>query len=234
MAVDLILKLVALSLAKKVSVFVIAKTYGFPRLYRKMMRVNRKVFKNDESTRRSVMEWTQYTFRLPRILMEKWKGKKTLENVGSGSVRNSAAGSASAPASTSASASASASTAANKTGSSSSSPPPPSSSTLKYSTTLSQKPTLSSSISSRLSATGKASERMMHQASAKLKVVRSNGLRKTMNKFKSSLSLIPQAEHVNETVLLKTVPARSAVSGLAAVLERPVDSAAQGVVHRAL
>lgn len=51
-------KIVMLSLAKKASVLLIAKLYGFPRLYRRMMEMNRRLIKN-EATRTVVRDRTQ-------------------------------------------------------------------------------------------------------------------------------------------------------------------------------
>ena len=60
-------------MAKKVSVFLIARTYGFPKLYRKMMRLNRRIYRNRPESRKKVTEYTQLTFRWPRLLAEKWR-----------------------------------------------------------------------------------------------------------------------------------------------------------------
>mmetsp|Transcript_4184 Transcript_4184/g.11470 ORF Transcript_4184/g.11470 Transcript_4184/m.11470 type:complete len:93 (-) Transcript_4184:254-532(-) len=73
MPADLILKLVALSVAKKVSVFLIARTYGFSRLYRRMMRANRFVFASSPTTRHKVSAAVQYSFRLPRFIAERFR-----------------------------------------------------------------------------------------------------------------------------------------------------------------
>ncbi|KAA8497609.1 hypothetical protein FVE85_5194 [Porphyridium purpureum] len=74
MAAEIILKLIALSLAKKVSVFVIARTYGFPRLYRKLMRVNRAVAGRRPNLQRRIRLWAQFMFRWPRLLHQRWVG----------------------------------------------------------------------------------------------------------------------------------------------------------------
>ncbi|GJD08290.1 hypothetical protein Gasu2_26000 [Galdieria sulphuraria] len=67
--VNVIGKLILLSLLKKVSIFVVAKTYGFPRLYRRLMECNRRLIKN-EPTRKRVRDQVQYLFRLPRRWMQ--------------------------------------------------------------------------------------------------------------------------------------------------------------------
>ncbi|EIE23204.1 hypothetical protein COCSUDRAFT_33282 [Coccomyxa subellipsoidea C-169] len=67
-------KIVALSLAKKVTVLVIAKLYGFPRLYRRSQKLVR--YLNKDSERRQW--WSGYvrsTFRLPEHVVKRWHGQ---------------------------------------------------------------------------------------------------------------------------------------------------------------
>jgi hypothetical protein len=78
-------------LLKKVSVLVIAKTYGFPRIYRRIMECNRRFLKNEE-TRKLVRTKVQYLFRLPRkwlqLAQNKLRGSAGLWIVASGSWNN--------------------------------------------------------------------------------------------------------------------------------------------------
>eukprot|EP00190_Bangiopsis_sp_CCMP1999_P006252 CAMPEP_0198723558 /NCGR_PEP_ID=MMETSP1475-20131203/1074_1 /TAXON_ID= ORGANISM="Unidentified sp., Strain CCMP1999" /NCGR_SAMPLE_ID=MMETSP1475 /ASSEMBLY_ACC=CAM_ASM_001111 /LENGTH=70 /DNA_ID=CAMNT_0044484739 /DNA_START=97 /DNA_END=306 /DNA_ORIENTATION=- len=60
-----IMTIVAFSVAKKVSVLLLARLYGFPRLYKRMMELNRRFIK-DGPTRQLIRDRTQATFRLPR------------------------------------------------------------------------------------------------------------------------------------------------------------------------
>eukprot|EP00871_Galdieria_phlegrea_P005137 jgi/Galph1/5624/GphlegSOOS_G4300.1 len=79
--VNVIGKLILLSLLKKVSVFVVAKTYGFPRLYRRLMECNRKFIKNPD-TRKVVRNNVQYFFRLPRKIVELFNRRKEQHSTG--------------------------------------------------------------------------------------------------------------------------------------------------------
>mmetsp|Transcript_7702 Transcript_7702/g.13987 ORF Transcript_7702/g.13987 Transcript_7702/m.13987 type:complete len:186 (-) Transcript_7702:821-1378(-) len=80
MAYDLILKLITLSLLKKASVFLIARTYGFPRLYRRIMQMNRYLFQKDPERRKSIADITKKTFRFPNTVLNKWKSLKSKTN----------------------------------------------------------------------------------------------------------------------------------------------------------
>ena len=62
-------KLIAFSLAKKVVVFTVAKTYGFPRLYRRMVEVNRKLISNP-GRQKSIQEAMKYSFRFPKKMVD--------------------------------------------------------------------------------------------------------------------------------------------------------------------
>jgi hypothetical protein len=78
-----LLKLLMLSVLKKVAVFAVAKTYGFPRLYRRLMEVNRKLFRNDAVKQAWIRDRVQYAFRLPRILAQRfYRRPEQLQKVG--------------------------------------------------------------------------------------------------------------------------------------------------------
>ncbi|KAJ1913557.1 hypothetical protein H4219_005160 [Mycoemilia scoparia] len=70
MAWNVFAGLVAFSLAKKVVVYTIARTYGFPRLYRRILTVERKLIQNREAR----IKWEdriKFGFRWPNIVMQK-------------------------------------------------------------------------------------------------------------------------------------------------------------------
>jgi len=62
--VPIVVKLLALAVAKKGAVYMIARQYGFPRLYRRILEANNKTF-SDPATRKSVRDIVKYTFRIP-------------------------------------------------------------------------------------------------------------------------------------------------------------------------
>ncbi|GBG61547.1 hypothetical protein CBR_g22344 [Chara braunii] len=72
MAVSLVCKLILFSIAKKVTVFLVAKTYGFPRLYRRTAEVNRFVNRHNPRRRENVRSFIQGVFRLPQRACEKF------------------------------------------------------------------------------------------------------------------------------------------------------------------
>ncbi|KAJ8903564.1 hypothetical protein NDN08_004668 [Rhodosorus marinus] len=77
-------KIVALSVAKKLSVLAIARLYGFPRLYRRMMEVNRRLV-HDKSSQDWVRDKTQAFFRFPRhvsAFMRNLRGGRTEYSIG--------------------------------------------------------------------------------------------------------------------------------------------------------
>eukprot|EP00898_Chlorokybus_atmophyticus_P007861 jgi/Chlat1/8076/Chrsp75S07546 len=73
MPLAIISKLVLFSLAKKVVVFGVAKTYGFHRIYRRVYRLNMRIFKNPVSRTRA-NRLVKESMRLPRYLYNRVKG----------------------------------------------------------------------------------------------------------------------------------------------------------------
>ncbi|GBG69642.1 hypothetical protein CBR_g4471 [Chara braunii] len=72
MPVPLVGKLILFSIAKKVTIFLVAKTYGFPRLYRRTAEVNRFINRHNPRRRENVRSFIQGVFRLPRRACEKF------------------------------------------------------------------------------------------------------------------------------------------------------------------
>ncbi|KAK4529757.1 hypothetical protein CCYA_CCYA02G0614 [Cyanidiococcus yangmingshanensis] len=66
-----IAKLLLLSVLKKAAVFAVAKTYGFPRLYRRLMELNRKIFRENRTQQVWLRARVQCLFRLPRIVVQR-------------------------------------------------------------------------------------------------------------------------------------------------------------------
>ncbi|KAK9903571.1 hypothetical protein WJX75_009100 [Coccomyxa subellipsoidea] len=67
-------KIVALSLAKKVTILVVAKLYGFPRLYRRSQKLVRYLARDSDQKQ----WWSGYvrnTFRLPEHVVKRWHGQ---------------------------------------------------------------------------------------------------------------------------------------------------------------
>ncbi|KAF0852414.1 putative mitochondrial protein [Andalucia godoyi] len=73
---NIILKLVVLSISKKVLAYSIGRMYGFPKLYRRIGELNRKLIKTPR-TRARVMHCVRFMFRLPRIAYEQVRAKYT-------------------------------------------------------------------------------------------------------------------------------------------------------------
>jgi hypothetical protein len=71
----ILIKLVLLSVLKKVAVFAVAKTYGFPRLYRRIMELNRKMFHGKRAQQVWFRDRVQYIFRLPRIVYQRFRNR---------------------------------------------------------------------------------------------------------------------------------------------------------------
>ncbi|KAK4536356.1 hypothetical protein CDCA_CDCA08G2381 [Cyanidium caldarium] len=68
-------KLLLLSVVKKVTLFMIARTYGFPRLYRRIMEQNRRWLRGRPEARTWVRDRVQTLFRLPRTLAQRMQRK---------------------------------------------------------------------------------------------------------------------------------------------------------------
>jgi hypothetical protein len=66
-------KLLALSASKKLMVIAIAKTYGIPRLYRKMVKTNNYLFKDYPQTKIYCKKAIDFSVRWPNIVKDKWK-----------------------------------------------------------------------------------------------------------------------------------------------------------------
>ncbi|BDA50187.1 hypothetical protein COCOBI_15-3160 [Coccomyxa sp. Obi] len=67
-------KIVALSLAKKITVLVVAKLYGFPRLYRRSQKLVRYLAR-DPKQRHWWSGYVRNTFRLPEHVVKRWHGQ---------------------------------------------------------------------------------------------------------------------------------------------------------------
>lgn len=77
MVAPLILKIVAFSLAKKVVVFLVAKLYGFPRLYRRVSEFNHYINRDNPKRREKFQNRLQFLFRLPSHIyqtVQHWRG----------------------------------------------------------------------------------------------------------------------------------------------------------------
>ncbi|KAG0598032.1 hypothetical protein M758_12G039500 [Ceratodon purpureus] len=77
MVAPLILKVVAFSLAKKVVVFLVAKLYGFPKLYRRASEFNHYINRDNPKRREKFQNRLQFLFRLPSHIYEsvqRWRG----------------------------------------------------------------------------------------------------------------------------------------------------------------
>lgn len=73
----MILKVVAFSLAKKVVVYLVAKQYGFRRLYRRISKFNHSVNRESPMLRTRMRNQLQFAFRLPGKLyqrVQRWRG----------------------------------------------------------------------------------------------------------------------------------------------------------------
>lgn len=73
----MILKIVAFSLAKKVVVYLVAKLYGFPRLYRRASEFNHYINRDNPERREKFQNRLQYLFRLPTHIyqtVQRWRG----------------------------------------------------------------------------------------------------------------------------------------------------------------
>ncbi len=62
----ILLKLILFKVATKVAAFVVAKTYGFPRLYRRMMEVNKRIV-TPMWIRGQITYGVQWMMRLPKV-----------------------------------------------------------------------------------------------------------------------------------------------------------------------
>jgi len=65
--IPIIMKLVALGIAKKGVVYGIARQYGIPRVYRRILEVNRRIT-TDKSSRVYVKSKIESAFRLPNTI----------------------------------------------------------------------------------------------------------------------------------------------------------------------
>lgn len=77
MVAPLIVKVVAFSLAKKVIVFLVAKLYGFPRLYRRASELNHYVNRDNATRREKFQNRLHFLFRLPTHIyktVQRWRG----------------------------------------------------------------------------------------------------------------------------------------------------------------
>lgn len=74
--VGILVKLVVLSVAKKVAAYAIARTIGFPRIYRRILLANRKLFRKNEAAQARVRYYSKFMFRLPRYFYDRIRNKQ--------------------------------------------------------------------------------------------------------------------------------------------------------------
>ena len=60
----LVWKIVAIAFAKKATIYVLGRTYGYSRLYRRFIEFNRRKISN-RSVQRSLQNKVKYIFRIP-------------------------------------------------------------------------------------------------------------------------------------------------------------------------
>eukprot|EP00741_Cyanophora_paradoxa_P025543 tig00000383_g24649.t1 len=70
MGLGLLAKLVLFSITKKVVAYAIARTYGFPRIYRRIREVQKRLF--SRPTEQKLRDLTLKSFRLPKALYNKF------------------------------------------------------------------------------------------------------------------------------------------------------------------
>jgi hypothetical protein len=73
--------LAGLYIGKKTAVYLVARLYGFPKLYRKMMRVNRLINKNNPAQYNKIRDGVQYTFRIPNFMIDYFKSKNNTKPI---------------------------------------------------------------------------------------------------------------------------------------------------------
>ncbi|CAI8021494.1 hypothetical protein GBAR_LOCUS12743 [Geodia barretti] len=64
MGVPVMWTIFAVALAKKTALYVVGRSYGFPRVYRRMVEFNRRTI-GDRTSRRVIQERVKYFFRIP-------------------------------------------------------------------------------------------------------------------------------------------------------------------------
>ncbi|GBC09761.1 hypothetical protein RclHR1_00910011 [Rhizophagus clarus] len=85
------IKILATSIGKKLIVFGIAKMYGVPRIYRRALELNNKIFKKPE-TRKFTANLLKQGFLLPNTISSKLTPVKTFPNSTSPIVNSSSTG----------------------------------------------------------------------------------------------------------------------------------------------